>query len=64
MQFLILSNRVLLGYEETDTQMLPRRVDKVSVLRLQNGVVEQIGFAESAEALADRVGIGIVMGQD
>ncbi len=53
--------RVLLGYEETDTQMLPRRVGKVSVLRLQNGVVKQIGFAESAEALADMVGIGIVM---
>jgi len=31
MQFLILSNKVLLGYEETDMQMLPRRVDKVSV---------------------------------
>ncbi len=53
--------RVLLGYEETDTQILPRRAGKVSVLRLQNGIVEQIGFAESAEALADMIGIGIAM---
>jgi hypothetical protein len=49
--------RVLLGYEEEETAMLPRQAGKVTVLRIHSGEITQIEFADSPASLVQMTDI-------
>jgi hypothetical protein len=52
---------VLLGYEASQTAMLPRQAGKVTVLRVQKALIEQVSFADSEQPLAKMIGIDLAL---